>query len=289
MRSTSTLRQAFTLIELLVVISIIALLISVLLPALGSARATARSTQCLSNVRGTMQVTYIYITDNKEALPFGSWVPGDWSYTPLSMMVTAGYFKTLPVYTPSPVSLDANALNSRNDQRFCPEVSLTARMENNGSFHTTTYSHYASNITVFGQINPNTGALWAGYAGPIKLNTMLKPTRTMGFADARWNQVQSTVGDVISPALGTHENPTYASWAWQFGLNTPDFWLSAYSYPGQPAGTNFRHNRDSVNFSFFDGHGERRKFREQDEDNLYPTVPGFGDLVGPLRNNLHDN
>ena len=44
-------RNAFTLIELLVVISIIALLIAILLPALGAARATARSSTCLTVTR----------------------------------------------------------------------------------------------------------------------------------------------------------------------------------------------------------------------------------------------
>jgi prepilin-type N-terminal cleavage/methylation domain-containing protein/prepilin-type processing-associated H-X9-DG protein len=71
-RSSPTVlaREGFTLIEILVVVAIISLLIAILLPALAKTRESARSTQCMAQLKEWASAIRMYADDNKNTLPF---------------------------------------------------------------------------------------------------------------------------------------------------------------------------------------------------------------------------
>lgn len=64
-------RRAFTLIELLTVIAIIGILAAIIIPTVGKVRASARTTQSLSNLRQIGMGLNLYLQDNKNMLPAG--------------------------------------------------------------------------------------------------------------------------------------------------------------------------------------------------------------------------
>ena len=62
-------RNGFTLIELLVVIAIIAILAALLLPTLSRAKESARSIQCLNQLRQISLATRLYAEENEDCFP----------------------------------------------------------------------------------------------------------------------------------------------------------------------------------------------------------------------------
>lgn len=69
MKAKCDLRRGFTLIELLVVIAIISILATILIPSLKQAQDLARSTTCMSNMRGIGVSCQMFASDNDGELP----------------------------------------------------------------------------------------------------------------------------------------------------------------------------------------------------------------------------
>lgn len=66
------MRRGFTLIELLVVIAIIAILAAILFPVFARARAKAKQSQCLSNVKQMQLGMIMYASDYDGVNPFSN-------------------------------------------------------------------------------------------------------------------------------------------------------------------------------------------------------------------------
>ncbi|MDR1282158.1 MAG: DUF1559 domain-containing protein [Opitutaceae bacterium] len=83
---------AFTLVELLTVIAIIGILAAIIIPTVGKVRESARSAQCLSNLRQLALGANLYAEDNKGMTPplFYTWYDAIWPciYSPMTDSIT---------------------------------------------------------------------------------------------------------------------------------------------------------------------------------------------------------
>lgn len=120
---------AFTLIELLTVIAIIGILAAIIIPTVGKVRETARSAQCISNMRQIGQGVLLYAQANNDTLPgplFGAQGPKFFTNS-------TGMHGSLSVYVaPFITSVSGVSGTQQRQQMFeCPSW-LTATPDLNG-------------------------------------------------------------------------------------------------------------------------------------------------------------
>ncbi len=195
-------RRAFTLIELLVVIAIIAILAAILFPVFAQARAQARKTTCLSNVKQLGTACLMYVQDYDESFPllFRS-APG----VPDGLGDTYTWHNLVQPY----VKNWGLMICTDNDMTNADPVNYLDPFLNYGMPPNSAIAGVASYKDTYYSRGPVT--LWNGIGGNYK--------------DSGWND-GSAVGAPSSPIAAVAAPATMTLFA---DTASPDWWLGYFS------------------------------------------------------------
>jgi|LauGreDrversion4_1035100.scaffolds.fasta_scaffold11537_4 prepilin-type N-terminal cleavage/methylation domain-containing protein/prepilin-type processing-associated H-X9-DG protein len=217
------LTSAFTLIELLTVIAIIGILAAIIIPTVGKVRQSAKSAQCLSNLRQIGMAFNLYPADNKGRFPRAGLNP-----RPNGAGSEIQWYIAITPY------IQTAALSARSTVFRCPsEVAEVDPARIN------TVLQYAVSYAT-----ERTGSVAAAPAGiGAKPEDIPNLSRTFLVVDAQVNQTGASVGNIIGSGIFTYAEITQ-------------------SIAGAPAASprvSFRHG-DGVNAVYADGHTARLGF-----------------------------
>jgi prepilin-type N-terminal cleavage/methylation domain-containing protein/prepilin-type processing-associated H-X9-DG protein len=246
-------RTGFTLIELLVVIAIIAILAAILFPVFAQARAKARATTCVSNVKQLCLGMLMYAQDYDETFPQWKWDQCfvDGTVTPnnaVSVWWNAifPYVKTAQLYR-------------------CPDdiYTFTTRSGHWGWFNFSTPEAIAAS-----GVQPQLLDVVISYGGnePVlydhpALAWANRPAETLLIADMATSLTGWECWDCFDPNVNKPENSyRLRRAAYPNGINKGYFWTDAsWMGPFDPAWDVDGRHSNGNNIGFMDGHVKYRR------------------------------
>jgi prepilin-type N-terminal cleavage/methylation domain-containing protein/prepilin-type processing-associated H-X9-DG protein len=265
-------KRGFTLIELLVVIAIIALLIGILLPALASARQTARTVVCASQMRQLAVGWQMYANDNADLSVPGQ--PGRYSepdrniytlgngdqYRPrwYALIGAAAGFDAFSV--PSEDQEDEHSIQIDGSEVFhCPQAREWTSARNYGYG----YNHQFLGNTRF--VNDNESDGFINF--PVRASSIYT-SGTVMFADSLGTSAGKPASErSINLVDGSRGSTLYALGGHGYALDPPrltdncDYADRRNRSPEHRSAPDERH-ADKANFAYTDGHVQSAASKE---------------------------
>lgn len=237
------MKKKFTLIELLVVIAIIAILAAMLLPALSAARARARMTNCLGNLKNIGLAMIMYTDDNDGHIPPIWYTMGR---TTQANRERYWDFVMAKNYIDPEFKWHAGAV-PRSHVMVCPEHS--GNLKNIQSTYSANYGILFKPVAQIG--NPN-------WSGPGQLFRIMNPSDTYMLMDGEPYADGTTDPYVMTPMRSNSATEQF----WQLKVDTNNNGiLDSNSAAAVFNGASPRH-AGNINVVFNDGHAETQSERQ---------------------------